>query len=367
MNVPGEVANVPFDRYVRAMPRRTPRRPSSSARRSAPRVVKIQLLTFPDATPIVPVGLYDLLRKAAQLAAQNGFVPELEISLVAVADRRRVLAAGALALECQHTTRTAPKADFVVVSPLDPEVLELRSRSPELRRFLRAAHRRGATLASVCTGAFGLAESGLLDGHRAATHWAFQEAFRARFPAVELMPQEILVDEGRLLSTGGATSFLNFAMYLVERIWGPELARVAARMFLIDERKAPQGAYAIFAGQRQHSDQAILRAQTLIEAQAGKALSVELLASRVAMSRRTFIRRFKAATGAPPREYLQRAAVESAKRQLESTKDQVAEVARHLGYEDLAAFRRLFVRHTGLTPVEYRRRYARVRGGAGAR
>lgn len=341
------MTNVTTYGYVRAMP------------------VRIQVLTIAGATPIVPVGLLDLLRKCGQLAEQFGVRTRVDTSLVAADPRRKkIRSAGDLALECHHHLGDAPRADFVIVSPLDPEVLDLRSRDANTLAFLHAAHGRGSTLASVCTGAFVLAETGLLDGRRAATHWAFQDLFRARFPSVDLQPQDILVDEGRFVTTGGATAFLDFALYMAERLYGPELARAAARMFLIDH-KAPQGAYAIFSAQKQHGDADILTAQTLIERSGGRALSVEDLAAKLAMSRRTFIRRFKAATGGPPREYLQRACVEAAKRRLESTRESIAEVARAAGYEDLTAFRRLFLRHTGLTPSDYRHRYASLRNGVG--
>lgn len=321
---------------------------------------QIQILVFPESTPTVPVGLADLLRKAGQLAASSGMERKLEISLVAASESKRVATAAGLELGCRYTLRHAPKADLIVVSPCDPPVLDRLSRAPATLAFLRRAYARGADLASVCTGAFCLAETGLLDGRRAATHWAFQATFMGRFPRVRLCPQEILVDTGRIISTGGATSFLNFALYLIERLFGAETARDSSRMFLIDERKAPQGAYAIFSGQKAHGDDAVLEAQAFIE-DGGAGLSVESVAARVAMTRRTFIRRFKAATGSTPRDYLQRARVEAAKRRLETTNDRVAEVAGRAGYQDIAAFRRLFQRHTGLTPSEYRDRYAKPR------
>lgn len=341
------MANVPFYMYVRAM-----RRTTSTPRRAT----TIQILVFPESTPIVPIGLLDLLRKSAQIASSHGAPRSVGVQLVAAAGKRSVRVAGQLPVRCHHCLRDAPAADFIVVSPFDPEVLDRLSREPATVHFLRHAYRRGAVLASVCTGAFGLAETGLLDGRPAATHWAFQELFRARFPRVDLRPQEILVDAGRLLSTGGATSFLNFALYLVERLYGQEVARSCARMFLIDENKAPQGAYAIFAGQKQHGDVDILKAQQLIERSVGALHSVEDIAARMSMTRRTFIRRFKAATGSTPRDYLQRARVEAAKRRLERSRERVADIATSVGYEDLTAFRRVFLRHVGLTPTDYRRR-----------
>jgi len=241
---------------------------------------------------------------------------------------------------------------------------------PWLRRMSLA----GADVASACTGAFLVAEAGLLDGKSATTHWAFQQQFRERYPRVRLEPQAIVVDQGRVITAGGATSFLSLSLYLVERFLGVEVARAASKMFLVDVNKSPQGAYAIFGTQKAHGDEGILKAQNAIESELTHWLSVEDLARRVAMSRRNFVRRFKSATGNAPREYMQRVRVEAAKRALENTTGSVSAIAGDLGYEDVVAFRRLFIRWAGLTPAEYRARYGprtspallvgRQRGGA---
>ena len=201
-----------------------------------------------------------------------------------------------------------------------------------------------------------LAEAGLLDGRTATTHWAFQALLRQRYPRVRLAPQAILVDQGRIVTAGGATSFVNLALFLVERLLGQDVAWASSRMFLVDPNKSPQGAYAAFSTQKDHDDEPILHAQEIIEKEISNAPAIDELAHRVSLSRRTFVRRFHLATGNAPRDYIQRVRVEAAKRALERG-DLVGSVAGHVGYDDAVAFRKLFVRLAGLTPAEYRSRY----------
>jgi transcriptional regulator GlxA family with amidase domain len=179
----------------------------------------------------------------------------------------------------------------------------------------------------------------------------------ARHPRIRLAPQAVIVDQGRIVTAGGATSFVNLALFLVERLLGQDVAWTASRMFLVDPNKSPQGAYAMFSTQKTHGDDPILRAQAIVEGDVALAPPVEELARRVALSQRTFVRRFRSATGNTPRDYIQRVRVEAAKRALERGANSVAEVAARVGYGDVAAFRKLFVRSTGLTPAEYRSRY----------
>jgi transcriptional regulator GlxA family with amidase domain len=220
--------------------------------------------------------------------------------------------------------------------------------------WLRRAYHAGADVASACTGAFLLGEAGILDGKSATTHWAFQGLFQERYPRARLQPQAIVVDQGRVVTAGGATSFLSLALYLVERILGAEVARAASKMFLVDVNKSPQSAYAMFNTQKTHGDEQILRAQDLLERDLADAPPVPALARRVAMSPRNFVRRFQQATGNSPRDYIQRLRIEVAKRSLEGAARPLSAVAGDLGYRDVVAFRRLFLRWTGLTPSEYR-------------
>src|SRR5262249_33983574 len=262
-----------------------------------------------DCTTFVPVGYADLLRKSIALASMLPLTrrpPEVEVSLISASDRREIAGIGGIRVVCDAVlSRTAP-GDLVLVPAIDPDVVA----HPEVNRavvpWLRRAAMAGADIASACTGAFALAEAGILDGKSATTHWAFQDLFRERYPRVRLESQAIIVDQGRVITAGGATSFLSLALYLVERLLGAEVARAASKMFLVDVNKSPQSAYPMFAPQKTHGDGAILRAQDLLERDLADCPPVPELARRVAMSPPNFVRRFQQATGNSPRDYIQR-------------------------------------------------------------
>jgi transcriptional regulator GlxA family with amidase domain len=320
----------------------------------------VHVLALRDCTPLVSVGIVDMLRKANDLAQS---MPDgrarssLKIMLVAPGRTRMVTMAGGIAVKCGATIAEVRRSDLVVVPAIDPDVLAHLALNREVVPWLRRVYARGADLATVCTGAFLVAEAGLLDHRTATTHWAFQPMFAARYPRVHLEPQAIVVDQGRVCTAGGATSFLNLALFLVERLLGASVARAASQMFLVDVNKSPQGAYAMLSTQKMHGDEDILRVQEFIERDPSSARTVDDLARRAAMSRRSFVRRFTAATGNAPRTYVQRARIEVAKRALESGRDPIGAIAARCGYADLAAFRRIFVRFTGLAPADYRARY----------
>lgn len=326
----------------------------------APRVLRVHILALRESTALVPIGLADMLRKASDIARSMPSSrprPILDARLVAPGRDVVVSGAGGIRVHCDTTIRSIRRSDVVLVPALDPDVLEHLAINRETVAWVRRMHEGGADVASACTGAFVLGEAGLLDGRAATTHWAFQELLRRRYPRVSLRRDAIVVDEGRVCTAGGATSFLNLALYLVERWLGPEVARVSSKMFLIDLNKSPQTAYAILASQKNHTDAEVLRAQRIIESDLTRPLSVGELSKRMAMSRRTFGRRFTAATGSSPRDYLQRVKVEAAKRALERGNESIGAIAAAIGHTDPVGFRKLFVRLTGLTPADYRRRY----------
>ena len=189
----------------------------------------------------MPVGLVDLLRKATTLAASDA-PPGIEVTLVSTARRLTVAALGGVRLRCDAVLRDVAGSGLVLVPALDPDVLEHLALNGDVVPWLRAMYDVRADVASACTGSLLLAEAGLLDRKGATTHWAFQDAFRQRYPQVRLKPEAVVVDQGRVVPSGGATSFLNLALYLVERVLGAEVARAAARMFRVDVDKAPQSA-----------------------------------------------------------------------------------------------------------------------------
>lgn len=320
--------------------------------------LRVHVVVLADSTALVPVAVAELLRKSQELAQALPSPSRRSVAVTLVGARRSVATAGGLRVACGATFDEVPRSDLVIVPALDPDVVAHLASNAKAVAWVKKMFRAGADVASVCTGAFVLAEAGLLDGRSATTHWAFQDLLRQRYPRVSIEPQAIVVDQGRVCTAGGATSFINLVLFLVERHLGASAAFAASRMFLIDVNKAPQGAYAIFSPQRNHGDDEILRAQDIIERDHGRSCSVESLARKIAMSTRTLTRRFKGATGNTASEYIQRVRVEAAKRALERSRAPLHRVANDVGYTDVVAFRRAFVRWTGLTPVAYRQRYS---------
>jgi transcriptional regulator GlxA family with amidase domain len=316
------------------------------------------VLAFKGCTSLSSIGPLDLLWTAARMGDDeaSGAAPFFNVRLISAATNPLISPNG-LPIHCHAALDEVERADLVIVPAFDGDVLRQLEDNRDAVRWVAALHAQGADVASICTGAFVLAEAGLLDGTSATTHWIAQDLFRQRYPRVTMMPEQIIVDHGRICTSGGATSFLTLTAYLVEKYRGPEAARLLAKIFLIDLNKGPQTAYAIFRTQKAHGDRSILEAQEMIERQGLKDLSVVDLASRVNMSSRNFIRRFKAATGNTPIEYMQRVRIEAAKHALESGDEPVDAVASTIGYEDVGSFRAVFKRVTGVTPAEYRRRY----------
>ena len=216
-----------------------------------------------------------------------------------------------------------------------------------------------AEIASLCKGALLLAETGLLNGKSCATHWTAHDLFRKRYPQVKLVPEKIIVEDRGIYSSGGAYSFLNFMLYLIEKYCGRETAIWCSKVSEIEFDRIEQSHFMIFSGQRDHSDEAIKKAQDYIEKHYDQKLNIEEIASRLAISSRNFLRRFKKATSNTPLEYIQRVRIEAAKKRLESSADNVTQVMYDMGYVDRKAFRNLFKKYTGLTPQDYRKKYNR--------
>lgn len=228
---------------------------------------------------------------------------------------------------------------------------------------LRAVHRRGSRVASVCSGAFLLAEAGLLDGASATTHWALVDAMQRRYPGIAILGDEVLVDNGKTVCSGAMTSYLNLALWLVERYGGAALASATAKVMLIDRQRVSQASYRSLTVQAQapHDDALVGKAQRVLERRLKDGIRLPLLAGELAVSERTLNRRFLKALGKTPLQYLQSLRIDHAKNLLETTRLSVEAVGEHVGYSDASTFRRLFKREIGLTPKGYQQRFGGAR------
>lgn len=225
-------------------------------------------------------------------------------------------------------------------------------------RWLVDRHAQGATLASNCGGAFLLAATGLLSGRPATTHWWFADQFRTRFPDVKLDCDRIVIDDGDIITAGGLMAWTDLGLRLVDRLLGPTVMLDTAKFLLLDSAGREQKHFARFMPRLTHGDEAILKVQHWLAAREAKAISVGEMAAQIGMEERTFQRRFKAATAMTPIEYVQHLRITKAREHLEFTRRTVDQIAWSVGYEDAAAFRKLFHRLVGLSPGDYRSRFA---------
>lgn len=262
-------------------------------------------------------------------------------------------------------------ADAIVVpGPFVANIERFVGRSDILQPLcsaLRRQHERGALLASYCTGSFILAEAGLLDGGIATTHWAKANSFARRYPEVDLRVSEILTEQNHIICSGAVTTSLNLALCIVEKFAGTRVAAATGKLMLIESNRASQSSYASLPEESQHADAMVAKAQRWMARSLQQGFSLSELARHLAVSERTLNRRFKTATGRAPLHYLQVLRVDVAKRLLAEKKLAIDAIGLRVGYGDISTFRRLFKRETGLSPREYRQRFARRGSGASRR
>jgi transcriptional regulator GlxA family with amidase domain len=245
-------------------------------------------------------------------------------------------------------------SDTIIIAPT---ANPLQFPSNESIPWLKKSHARGTHIASICTGAFLLAETGLLDHKTATTHWGFTKEFKRLYTKVILKPEKIFTDEGDLFCSGGANAGGDLCLYLLGKYSGKEAAFQTARALLMDVDRKSQSPYSVFQYDKSHGDEIISNIQDWIEKQYNNEIRVDFLAKKAGMSRRTFERRFKNATGVSPIQYLQIVRIETAKQLLEKGHKTFDEITYHVGYEDSSTFSRVFKDRTGLSPNAYKKKY----------
>lgn len=256
--------------------------------------------------------------------------------------------------EIEHT-------DIIILSASGLELHERIARNTPLLGWLRHWHARGAYIAGICSGVAFLAEAGLLDGRQATTHWAVADTLRQRYPKVHWRPEMFVTEDGRVLCSGGVYAAVDVSLYLVEKFCGHEVALQCAKSLLVSMPRSRQSGYAVLPISKPHCDDRIRAVEQHLQEHFPEDISIEAMASRAGMGQRNFIRRFKAATGHLPGAYLQKLRVAAAKDMLERGARSVQAVSSAVGYDDVAFFRALFKRHTGMTPGEYRAQFGQVR------
>ncbi len=254
----------------------------------------------------------------------------------------------------------ADKPDLILIPAVFGDKKRAIDHNSKLMEWVAVQHLAGAEVASLCAGAFLLASTGLLNGRKCSTHWVFVNEFRSLYPDIEVVDGAVITEDSGIYSSGGANSYWNLLLYLLEKYTDRDTAILASKYFAIDIDRDNQSAFAMFQGQKSHNDKDILKAQEYIEANIKDRISVEELADRVAIGRRSLERRFKQATNNSVLEYIQRVRIEAAKRSFESSRKNISEVMYEVGYTDTKAFRTIFKKITGLTPIEYRNKYNKI-------
>lgn len=302
-------------------------------------------------------GAIEIFEHANNFVSRNGARPYYDIKLIGTDTRQSVLNTHININAAAHQLDKA-RADLIIVPGISQGNDLSSAQNKALIDWMTHQYKEGCELASLCTGAFMLAATGLLANKECATHWAAANTFRDTYPDVKLCTDKIVTDSNGIYTAGGANSSLNLILYLIEKFNGHEAALYCAKILQIDIDRNSQLPFMIFKGQRNHDDSTIQQVQDFIEANVGERVTVEFLAAKFAISKRNFIRRFKKATNSPPIEYIQKTKIEAAKRSLELKRKNVNEVMYSIGYTDVKAFRTIFKKLTGYSPTDYQQKFA---------
>lgn len=293
------------------------------------------------------------------ILASTGNKPLFNIQLVGL--KREVKVNGGLfSVNTTHLLKEIGNTDLIIIPALFGDMRTAISSNKKVLPWINELYRGGAEVASLCVGAFLLASTGLLNGKKCSTHWGFQNEFREMFPDVEVMEGSIITEESRIYSSGGASSYWNLLLHLVEKYTNRQIAILASKYFAIDIDRQSQSAFAMFQGQKNHNDEMIRKAQEFIEDNIEEKISIQSLSALSSVGRRSFERRFKTATNNSVLEYINRVKIELAKRNFETSRKNINQVMYDVGYTDTKAFRAMFKKLTGLTPIEYRNKYNKM-------
>jgi transcriptional regulator GlxA family with amidase domain len=302
------------------------------------------------------VGAYEIFNAANAYWKESGRKQLFKVEVAGVS-KQAEFDNGLLTLRAQAQISTIDKTDLIVIPSLARDFQKFSKGNELLIDWITKQYNNGAEVASMCTGAFMLASTGLLNGKNCSTHWSAADSFRSLFPEVNLKAENLITDEQGIYTNGGGYSFLNLVIYLVEKYYDRQAAIYCSKIFQIELDRHSQSAFIIFKGQKNHGDETIKKAQTYIENHADEKISVQDLSSMFAVGRRNFDRRFIKATGNTPVEYLQRVKVESAKKGFETSSKTINEIMYEVGYSDVKAFREVFRKITGMSPLEYKHKY----------
>lgn len=315
--------------------------------------IEIGLLNYPHAQQAAILGLTDLLMVAGRIAAG---LSQLDPSPIRISHWQCADASQTPQRCFDSQAQTSGTLSALIVPPTLAEPIGCAAALPWLA-WLRDCHAQGALLGSVCAGAFLLAETGLLTGRSATTHWAYEAQFQQRFPQIRLDTDRLIIDDGDIITAGGVMAWTDLGLRLVDRFLGPTVMIATAQRLVMDPPGREQRYYSVFSPRLTHGDAAILKVQHWLQATEAKDMALATLAAHAQLEERTFLRRFHKATGMTSTEYCQRLRVGKARQLLQFSAIPIERVAWEVGYSDTSAFRKVFMRVVGLPPSEYRNRF----------
>lgn len=301
-------------------------------------------------------GSFRAFTMANEFAAAGEKGPLFKVQLVGLS-HEPVAYDGAFKVVPDKNIKDNFQSDLIIIPAVNGEWDHVIGMNAGFFPWINKQYENGSEVASLCVGTFLLASTGLLKGRKCATHWIAQNDFKRMFPDADLVSEKIITDENGIYTSGGANSFWNLLIYLIEKYTNREMAILAAKYFEIEIDRENQSSFVMFQGQKQHEDEPVKKAQEFIENNFQGKLSVEQLAEMFAMGRRSLERRFKKATNNTIVEYIQRVKIEAAKKSFETSRKNINEVMYDIGYSDNKAFRSTFKKITGLSPLEYRNKY----------
>ncbi len=319
---------------------------------------KVTILGLYNTMATTIFGPMDILNQAGRLwnrVINAPPTPFFDVT-VATADGEPIRSVNNIHIEPHCSIAQVKQTDLIIIASATyiDRILE---NSPELIPWILRHYHQGAHVASICTGVFLLAETGLLDGKSATLHWGFVDMFRNRYPQIAVRQDRMFLDHGRLYCSAGVTAGMDLSLYLVEKFCGRKPAVESAKTMVLDMGREKQTPYASLPASKDHGDPVVLKAQAWMAGHQTETVDYDGLAKAFRMSRRSLERRFKRATGITPLGYLQQLRVENAKGMLEEGALTFNEIAYRVGYEDVAFFRKIFIRLTGLRPKEYQQRF----------
>ncbi|MEO6868327.1 MAG: helix-turn-helix domain-containing protein [Ginsengibacter sp.] len=323
--------------------------------------MKTIIFLIPDGS-LKPSSLFasiEVFEKANEYYTNKGESEFYDIKIAGV-DPSQNLLNSRLFIRSTMDITSVINPDLIIIPGLNEKNDYSGDTNRDLINWVVKHYKDGCEIASLCTGTFFLAVTGLLKGRECSTHWRAQDTFTTMFPDVILLTDKIITDSKGIYTAGGANSSLNLILYLIEKFNGREAALYCAKVLQIDISRNSQAPFILFEGQKNHSDQDIKEVQLYIEKNIDKKVSVEALADQFNMSRRNFVRRFKTATKNTPIEYIQRIKMEAAKRNFEMSRKNINEVMDAVGYTDTKAFRTTFRKVTGLTPLDYKTKFSKT-------